>query len=155
MNGKNYKMTEMFLNTPKEGYWLTESSIRKLEKIKNCQYMGFWCTRTASGNGWNHTPVDVFYQPNPDVHAGHSHYFGIFYRNDAMYICDAKSAFDEPITGIITDDGEVIVSRYRHDYVTKGNHMIDGGREYTRSSLSPMASITVDGANFVCERRST
>lgn len=147
-------MMDLFLTTPKDGYWLTESSIRNVEGLRDATYMGFWCTRTPSENGWYDTPVDVFYQPNPDVHAGHSHYFGLFYKNDKLYICDAKSAFSEPITGVITDDGEVIVSRYRHDYVTKGDHMIDGGREYVRCSLSPMAKITVDGSNFILERTS-
>jgi hypothetical protein len=55
------------------------------------------------------------------------------------------------MTGIICEDGEVIVSRYRHDYVQKGDRMIDGGRDYTRSSIHPSASVTVVDGEFVVE----
>jgi hypothetical protein len=66
-----------------------------------------------------------------------------------VYITEASSAFSDPIAGIPTDDGEVIVSRYRHDYVEKDGRMIDGGRDYTRSSMHPTVVITVTGDKFV------
>jgi hypothetical protein len=50
---------------------------------------------------------------------------------------------------MVTDDGEVIVSRFRHDYVTKGKYMIDGGRDYTRSSMHPTVTVTVDEDSFL------
>jgi hypothetical protein len=99
----------------------------------------------------------VFYQPNPDTSAGHTHYFGMFIKTDpysgegsgSVYITEASSAFSDPIAGILTDDGEVIVSRYRHDYVEKDGRMIDGGRDYVRASMHPTVNITVDGDQFV------
>ena len=49
-------------------------------------------------------------------------------------VSDGISVTEEPIVGIIDDD-EVIYSRYRHDYrVGKTGIMIDGGRDYIRSS---------------------
>lgn len=142
-------MVERFIKTPEDGYWITRDSIKKIEDIKGAKYMGYWCTKHSKGF-WNEQPVDVFYQPNPDLEQGHSHYFGIFLLNDSVFICDATSAFSETIGGIMCEDGEVLVSRYRHDYVTKeGGYMIDGGRDYLRSSLHPTISIEVKDGEFV------
>ena len=140
----------MFIKTPANGYWLNEDSIKKVEELRGAKYMGYWCTKRPSGS-WKESPVDVFYQPNPDTEKGHSHYFGLFFQDDTLFITNAASAFSDPIVGIKTDDDEVIVSRYRHDYVEKDQHMIDGGRDYTRSSISPTVNITVVGSNFVFE----
>ena len=68
-----------------------------------------------------------------------------------VMITNAESAFSEPITGILTDDGEVIVSRYRHDFVLKEGHFIDGGRDYTRSSGGKFVDVTVKNGEFVLE----
>jgi hypothetical protein len=67
-------------------------------------------------------------------------------------ISNAESAFSEPITGILTDDDEVIVSRYRHDFVVKEGYMIDGGRDYTRSSGGKFVTITVKDGEFVIKQ---
>ncbi len=142
----------MFVNTPKDGYWFNESGIKHIEENYSAKYMGYWCTKNSRG-AWNEDPVDVFYQPNPDTDKGHKHYFGIFRRDESFYICDATSAFSNPIIGIPCEDGEVIVSRYRHDYVTKGDRMIDGGRDYTRSSVHPSATINVVDGEFVVETK--
>jgi hypothetical protein len=72
-------------------------------------------------------------------------------RGDLM-ICNAESAFSEPITGILTEDGEVIVSRYRHDCVFKDGQMIDGGRDYLRSSGGKFVNVTVKNGEFVLEK---
>jgi len=141
----------MFIETPKDGYWLKEASIKKVEDLRNAKYMGYWCTKRLDGKSWNESPVDVFYQYNPDIEAGHSNYFGIFLQNDSVYITDAKSCFSEPIVGSICEDGEVIVSRYRHDYVAKKGAMIDGGRDYTRTNMCKTAKVIVDGDKFVIE----
>jgi hypothetical protein len=144
----------MFINTPKDGYWLKESSIKKVEDIYGAKYMGYWCTKGLDGESWNESPVDVFHQPNPDVSKGHSHYFGIFIniQKEAMCIIDAISAFSEPMSGIVTDDGEVIVSRFRHDCVQKNKYMVDGGRDYFRTSDGPIVRIHVEGPEFTIER---
>lgn len=138
----------MFVKIPEKGYWLGADSISRVEEKYGAKYMGYWCTRRPGG-GWNEQPVDVFYQPNPDTDKGHTHYFGMFYRSDVLYITEASTAFCEPIAGIPTDDGEVIVSRYRHNYVEKDGRMIDGGRDYTRSSVHQAVTVTVNGDQFV------
>jgi hypothetical protein len=136
------------IKTPTKGYHLSEEGIRQIEQQYGGKYMGYWCT-IAKGGGWTYEPIDVFYTPNPDLSKGHSHYFGILIRDGVVYITNASPVFSQPIYGVLCDDGEVIVSRYRHDCVVKGNHMVDGGRDYTRSSInSPMVRITVDGPKF-------
>jgi hypothetical protein len=144
-------MTELFVKIPESGYHFNERGIKTLEEKYGAKYMGYWCTTRTSG-GWNETPVDVFYQPNPDTSKGHTHYFGMFRQGERVWITEASSAFSEPITGIICEDGEVLVSRCRHDYVTKGEHMIDGGRDYTRCSISPSATVKVVDDQFLIER---
>jgi hypothetical protein len=138
----------MFINTPKDGYYFSQGQIRVIEEKYGAKYMGPWCTQRLKG-GWNERPVDVFYQPNPDIEKGHKHYFGMLVQDGTVWITDATSAFSDTITGIICEDGEVIVSRYRHDYIEKDGRMIDGGRDYVRASLHPSASITVVDGEFV------
>lgn len=138
----------MFVNIPKDGYHLNEEQIKAAEDKYGAKYMGYWCTKSPGGY-WNGRPVDVFYQPDPDVSKGHTHYFGLLIQGGILYITNAASAFEEPITGIICEDGEVIVSRYRHNCVEKDGRMIDGGRDYVRSSLHASVTITVDADKFV------
>ena len=143
----------MFIDIPKDGYHFNAAGIKTISEKYNAQYMGYWCTKRKD-DSWNEQPVDVFYQENPDREQGHSNYFGVFMETrDAygrhVYITDAKSAFSEPMTGSLCDDGEVIVSRYRHDYIEKKGAMIDGGRDYVRTTGSKSVSVSVDGPNFV------
>lgn len=147
-------MNTMFIQTPENGFHFTTDEIAIIAKQYGAKYMGYWTIKR--GLNWSDQPVDVFYQPNPDVSKGHSHYFGMFrtFEGQAM-ITNAESAFSEPITGLLTDDGEVIVSRYRHDYVEKGPYMIDGGRNYLRTSGSnsdgKLVRVTVVNGEFQFE----
>jgi hypothetical protein len=134
-----------------EGYWFKADGIRKIEERYGAKHMGYWCTRNPRG-GWNERPVDVFYQPNPDKALGHSHYFGMFIQNDEVYITNAESAFAEGMTGALCADGEVIISRYVHDYIEKKGVMIDGGRDYVRSTTGKLVRVTVEGSEFVFEK---
>ncbi len=139
----------MFFDIPKDGYWFAEDNIRIIEKKYQARYVGHWCTKNPRG-GWNESPVDVFYVENPDRSKGHTNYFGMFRRDKEVLITDASSAFSEKITGILCEDGKVIVSRYRHDYVTNGDNMIDGGRDYLRCSLSgKMIEVQMVGGEFL------
>ena len=142
----------MFIQIPEDGYFFKKDKIKIIENHYGAKYLGYWAVKWSESLGWSSFPVDVFYQPNPDVSKGHTHYFGmhISERGDLM-ISNAESAFSEPITGVLTEDGEVIVSRYRHDYVVKDGQMIDGGRDYVRSSGGKFVSITMSNGEFVLE----
>ena len=78
----------------------------------------------------------------------------MYVRYNSSYIIDASSAFSVPITGILTNDGEVIVSRYRHDYIVKDGYIIDGGRDYLKcsgNSLTTFVNVSVEDGEFVFE----
>jgi hypothetical protein len=142
----------MFLTIPEDGYFFKKDKIKIIENHYSAKYLGYWAVKWSERLGWSSTPVDVFYQPNPDVSKGHSHYFGmhISERGDVM-ISNAESAFSEPITGMLIEGGEVIVSRYRHDYVSKNGCWIDGGRDYIRTSGGEFVKITIKDGVFVLE----
>ena len=51
-------------------------------------------------------------------------------------ITNALSAVETDIDGIVAKNGDVIYSKYRHDfrYSPDGSVMIDGGRDYTKNN---------------------
>lgn len=135
-------------------YHLPDDGIDKIANYYKARFMGAWCIKDKYNN-WNNEPVDVFYQPEPDIERGHSNYFGVFKARGEdgklnLYVCDAKSAFSEPIYGVLCDDGEVLISRYVNDMKQKGDHMIDGGRDYIRrSQQSKLIEVSVRGGEFL------
>lgn len=138
----------MFIEHDPEGYHFTAEGIKNIEDLKGAKYIGYWCTKRPSG-GWNEMPVDVFYVEEPNRALGHSNYFGMFRTYDKqVMITNAESCFSEPLVGAVCDDGEVIVSRYRHDYVEKKGAMIDGGRDYNRTNGCKIVQVELDGAEF-------
>jgi hypothetical protein len=139
-------VTDLFIRTPEDGYWFTKQMISAVEQSRNAKYMGYWSKKTIAGD-WSEQPVDVFYQQ--EAHPRGSNYFGLYRVEGKVYIVDAASCFSEPIIGVICEDREVLVSRYRHDYVTRGDRMIDGGRDYVRGSPHPTAKVSVENDQFV------
>lgn len=133
-------------------FYLNSNAVEITEAHYRAKYIGCWQIKDNTGE-WTNVPIDTFYQPNADVEKGHSTYFGVFYSTSkhCNCICNAESAFSEPILGVLADDGEVLVSRYRHDYVSKGDHFVDGGRDYFRHSISPVVKICVNSGNFEFE----
>lgn len=150
----------MTLTIPKDGYWLGEKNIAKIEQMKNAKYIGYFTKKLPSG-AWSDDPVDVFYVENPDTSLGHSNYFGMFYRRvtgkvaETIFITDAQTCFDEPIVGLQFEDGTIIISRYRHNFVEHDGCFIDGGRDYTRIGGEPEkfkeVSITVKDGEFIID----
>lgn len=117
-----------------------ESGIKKIEQLRSAKYVCETCVRTSYPDGpWADQPVALFYgsEIHPD---SNSRYFGVYLnQEDKIFITNGQSAVDEPITGIIADDGEIIYSRYRHDFRRSkdGSVFIDGGRDYYRGSILP------------------
>jgi hypothetical protein len=137
------------MNLDKKPYWLNEEGIGIIEEKYNAKFMGSWAIKRSDGI-WTEEPVDVFYVENPDTSKGHTNYFGIFVKQGEAYITEASTAFSEPIIGRVTRNGEVLVSRFRHDFQSKDGVMIDGGRDYVRSSLDGQAvEIKVDHGEFL------
>lgn len=105
--------------------------IEAIEEHYKANYMGKWCVRSSNGN-FSDFPVLVFYQDELKQH-DHSHYFGIFIDLDGhTKICDAQTFKSVPILCILDKNtGEVIASRYRHDFrIDSSGNSIDGGRDY-------------------------
>jgi hypothetical protein len=112
-----------------------------IEGHYDAKYVCETCLVGKNGR-WINEPVAVFYQDEDfRIPPGGSPYFGIFqkYSYDALtggvtYITNAISATEHEIAGLVADNGDVIYSRYRHDYrhSPDGSVWIDGGRDYTR-----------------------
>lgn len=152
----------MFVKLPTDGYWFSGAQIPKIEEHYNAKYLGYWAIKDQMDN-WSEEPVDVFYVDNPDKSKGHSNYFGLFQnKKKSVMICNAESAFSEPITGLLTEDGEVLVSRYRHDMHSKGEGVnekfIDGGRDYVRIGGNDLGNtvlveILIDKGSFIFRKK--
>ena len=89
------------------------------------------------------TPMAVFWNEDPaNIPAGGSAWFGLYYRPEypdpeapmTLVIVNAISATQHPIIGVVADNGDIIYSRYRHDYrgSPDGSVWVDGGRDYLR-----------------------
>lgn len=132
----------------RDPYYFTAAGVKKIEEMRNATYMGYWCGKTKEG-GWAERPLDVFYQPDPDVEKGHTNYFGLIVKGGQVLITDASSCFSEPMSGVLEND-TIYVSRYRHDFVqTPGGKIIDGGRDYTKTNAGVgIVTVTVNGDQF-------
>lgn len=132
-------------------YWFSEKSLPSLEERVKGTYIGFWSIKD-SNNNWTDFPLDVFYVSNPDTEKGHGHYPGFYVKGEEVYIADCTSAFKEPAVGMLCEDGEIMISRYRHHYVEKDGNAIDGGRDYLRVSGNPkLVNVRVVDGSFVFE----
>jgi len=111
-----------------ESILFSEDTIRRLEEIYKAVYVCDSQIKTKSG--WSDNPVAVFYTAQP--HPEGSNYFGIFMRDKKPFICNAESAL-APFVGAVKKNGDIVYSRFRHDYVEfDGAYCIDGGRDYVR-----------------------
>lgn len=113
-----------------EQYW--PFKLDMIERDKNCRYVGDFALN--NGGGWTELPYAVFYQYDPAE--GHSSHFGLIVRGQHTMITSAASIDGLEFTGMMSLDNEIIFSRWRHDYrvSTDGNIMIDGGRDYLKTS---------------------
>lgn len=125
----------------------------KVEEKYGATFMGYWAIFSKIDESWTETPWDVYYQPNPDKTKGHTNYFAIGYRGmsqkSPLLITEGSGAFRDTLTGIVAPDGEVLVSRHRHDYRAKGAVFIDGGRDYLRSSGGRFVNLLVTDDRFI------
>lgn len=123
---------------------LSKKQITIIENYYKAKYV-----ISTTYNGTN-VPVHIFHQT--DGPTEYSDYFMIYYDTE-LKIADGAWIEDVVLDAIEADNGEVIHSRYRHDFRTSedGSVFIDGGREYTRRSLKGKArTITIkDGVKII------
>ena len=125
-----------------ERYWKA-LAIPKIEDKYKAKFVGEFSIN--QGAGWTEFPVALFYQETPPE--GYDQYFGIYIKNENMgvYIVSGQSAADTEILGVVSRDNEIIYSRFRHDYriSTDGTVMIDGGRDYLKTSGGPIMRLQI------------
>jgi hypothetical protein len=118
----------MQVNT--DSSFLTKDMIKKIEKARNCKYVFESCLKTVDG-GWFNGPAAIFY--NEEKHPTGSNYMAVYVDGRTLYLADGISAVDNVIYEGIEAEGEVVYSRYRHDFREhKNGAYIDGGRDYTK-----------------------
>ena len=111
--------------------FIKPEEIANIEKQYRATYVFETCLRARDGR-WANYPAAVFYQE--EMYPGGSNYFALYYSDDGtLYITDAgPSIIDEEFKGLEAE-GEVVYSRYRHDYrAGKNGAFVDGGRDYFR-----------------------
>ena len=82
----------------------------------------------------NEVIADIFYRSTPHPEFGNK-YFAILFRDNKPYIANADTVEDLTFGMVKNDDGNLEYSQSRHDYKEfKNGNMIDGGRDYIRSS---------------------
>lgn len=99
-------------------------------------------------------PADIFYRETPHPEFG-NRYFGLFYdRSGRVMITNADSVENFEFGMVENDDGELEYSRSHHDYKQFENgNMIDGGRQYIRSS-SNAAIMKISNGEFYAKDKS-
>ena len=98
-------------------------------------------------------PVDVFYRATPHPKFG-NRYFGIFLHpiEKSTMICNADMVEGLSFGMVKNDDGLLEYSQSHHDYkMFKNGNMIDGGREYIRSSNLCEVYVVRNGEMVVAE----
>lgn len=98
-------------------------------------------------------PVDVFYRATPHPKFG-NRYFGIFLHpiEKSTMICNADMVEDMSFGMVQNDDGLLEYSQSHHDYkMFKNGNMIDGGREYIRSTNGCEVYVVRNGEMVVAE----
>jgi hypothetical protein len=92
-------------------------------------------------------PVDIFYRETPHPEFGNK-YFGIGVdREDGSYVIFNADKVEDFSFGMVEDDdGNLQYSEYHHrcKFFENGN-MIDGGRQYVRSSINAKIYMVRDG----------
>ena len=89
--------------------------------------------------------ADVFYRPTPHPEFGNK-YFAVLFRDNKPYIANADRVEDLTFGMVENDEGDLEYSQHRHDYKSfKNGNMIDGGRDYIRSSCEVKVFVVRDG----------
>jgi len=97
------------------------------------------------------TPIDIFYRETPHPKFG-NRYFGIVpnFEDGSYTIFNADRVEDLTFGLVEDDDGNLQYSRSHHDYKSFDNgNMIDGGREYIRSSFNRVDIYVVRNGKMV------
>lgn len=127
MNIKHYPITDI-------------SKVEKFYSEKDGAAVKHVCTTEFSEN-----IADVFYRETPHPEFG-NRYFAVLFQYGKPYIANADGVENLTFGMVENDEGELEYSRSRHDYKEfKNGNMIDGGRDYIRSSGKVIVFVVRDG----------
>ena len=116
----------------------SKENVKKIEDLKNAKYV---CDTEQNG-----LHIAIFYGDDPHPDSG-SRYFGLYYTGVENQLMITNCAFieEQNITGVVAENGDVIYSRYRHDYRSSpdGSVFVDGGRAYLRTNSINTVNIAV------------
>jgi cytochrome oxidase Cu insertion factor (SCO1/SenC/PrrC family) len=92
--------------------------------------IAYVCTTDISTSD---NPVDVFFRESPHPEFG-NRYFGLRNHSGSVYITNADQIEELSFAMITDNEGTYHYSQSHHDYKEIDGKMIDGGREYIRST---------------------
>lgn len=116
-------------NTP-DYYGLNQGQIIHIEEKYNCRYVAEWSLLDSKNNPRSE-PSLIFW--GDVAHPQGSNWMAVFNHN-GFYVCDGITASQYPIECMVSNDKQVLFSKYRHDFRSSadGSVTVDGGRDYTR-----------------------
>jgi hypothetical protein len=119
----------------------SEENVKKIEDLKNAKFV---CETEQNG-----LHVAIFYADEAHPDSG-SRYFGLYYTGVENQLMITNGAFieEQNITGVVAENGDVIYSRYRHDYRRSPDDtvFVDGGRAYLRTnSINTVNMVVKEG----------
>lgn len=134
MNIKHYPITNI-------------TQVEQLYSEKDRVAVTYICT-TELSNGYI---GDIFYRDTPHPKFGNK-YFALFFRDDKLYIANADEVEDLTFGVVENDERNLEYSQHRHDYKSfKNGNMIDGGRDYIRSSGKVKVFVVRNGQMIINE----
>jgi len=129
---------------------LPDVVIRDIEKKYKAKYIIDSCLKSDRGN-WLNFPAAFFYAE--EKHPEGSNYFAFYKLDGSTYITNGIRITEGVFNGFLFEDGELVHSRYRHDWFEHRGAMVDGGRDYFRCGERPEGaksiSFKVDGPNLI------
>lgn len=124
-----------------------DKAIEEIEKHYNGKYLIDSCLRLANGE-WANFPAAFFWQD--EAHPQGSNYFAIYFKDGAdMMITDGKCIEDQMIVFGVCDNGELIHSRHRHDFISKNGAMMDGGQDYVKHNNCQINTYKIVNGEFL------
>ena len=113
---------------------LPDDLISDIEKKYKAKYIMDSCLKSESGN-WLNFPAAFFY--TEEKHPEGSNYFALYKLDGSTYITNGIRITEGEFNGFLFEDGELVHSRYRHDWFEHRGAMVDGGRDYFRCGERP------------------
>jgi hypothetical protein len=114
--------------------FLSKTQIEKIELRYRAKYV-FESQLKLKSDQWSDFSAAVFYGEEP--HPEGSNWFGIWEMDGRFMISNAISAVEEPLFGVVAENGDIIYSRHPRDFRESDDKtvFVDGGRNHGRHDL--------------------